>query len=83
MSVSQILTPLTSISPSVLPSGVATLVAGTITVPVAGAGAGSRVLITPKTVPLGTLTATAAPNSITITSTNVADVPVVSWLLIR
>lgn len=67
--------------------GVATLVAGTVTVATTAVTANSRILLTVQTVAgtQGTVTVTArtAGTSFTITSTNVADTSTVAWEIIE
>lgn len=65
-------------------SGVATLVAGTVTVNTTAVNANSRIHLTPQSVLAGTvyISAVVAGTSFTITSTNGADVPNVAWLIV-
>ena len=63
--------------------GNATLVAGAVTIPTTAVLAGDVVLALPAGAGAGVLSyAIAAGTSITITSSNGADVRVVSWLII-
>ena len=67
--------------------GLATLVAGTVTVATTAVTANSRILLTVQTVAgtQGTVTVTArtAGTSFTITSTNAADTSTVAWEIIE
>ena len=67
--------------------GVATLVAGTVTVATTAVTANSRILLTVQTVAgtQGTVTVTArvVGTSFTITSTNAADTSTVAWEIIE